>query len=361
MPIAWALRADGHEVLVAIADCAADAALAGLEIVDVAPDFDMNTVTEWVATEHPDMLGAEMVKPMIDLEEWAVGLAAVNRPLVEGTIALADDWQPGLVIYDQATTVGLLAADRCGVPSVQQNLGGFRTGRTHEAIAEHLADLSAPYHAHAGKPTVTLEFYPPSLLNRQSEGRFMRWVPYSGGTVVPGRLPAPPTIRPRIAVSMGTTELQGFGLGSLASIVEAGARVDADFVLAVGDVDLEPLGNLPPNFQRVGWTPLASLLRTCTALIHHGGGGNVMTAVAANVPQLIAHDPANLMHHITCAAVRERNIGFAGSSDLVDPVMIEALIHDDGLRRATNEVHAENAALPSPAATARAILDIVSG
>jgi calicheamicinone 4-hydroxyamino-4,6-dideoxy-alpha-D-glucosyltransferase len=358
--LAWAFRTEGHDVLVSIADCAAQAAGSGLEIVDVAPDFDMNAINQRVATEHPDLMAAMSTTPMIDLEYWAAGLAAVNRPLVPGNIALADDWQPNLVVYDQASTVGLLVADRRGVPAVQQNLGGFSTGRMHKAIAEHLADLCSHYGVAASEPAVTLEFYPPSLLNRQAEGRFMRWVPYNGGTVVPGRLPAPPTGRPRIAVSMGTTELQAFGLGPLASIVEAGARVGADFVLAVGEVDIDSLGELPPNIRRVGWTPLSSLLRTCTALIHHGGGGNVLNAVTANIPQLIAHGPANLMHHITCTAVRERNIGLATSSDQVDPAMIETLVADDGLRRATSEVHIENKALPSPAATARYILELVS-
>jgi UDP:flavonoid glycosyltransferase YjiC (YdhE family) len=160
-------------------------------------------------------------------------------------------------------------------------------------------------------------------------------------------------------VSMGTTALQGFGLGSLASIVDAAAAVDAEFVLAVGDVDIDPLGELPPNIRRVGWTPLSSLLRTCTALIHHGGGGNVLNAVAANVPQLIAHDPADLMHHTACTAVRQCDIGLATSYDHVDAAMIETLIADEGMRRATSEVYAENLALPSPAATARCIPELV--
>lgn len=358
-PLAWAFRAEGHEVLVSIADCAAAAAGSGLEIVDVAPDFDMNAINEWMAKEHPDLMAAMATTPMVELEYWAAGLAAVNRPLVPGNIALADDWQPDLVVYDQANTVGLLVADRCGVPAVQQNMGSFSTGRTHEAIAAHLADLCAHYGVTASGPGLSLETYPPSLLSRQAEGSFMRWVPYNGGTVVPGRLPAPPD-GPRIAVSLGTTELEMFGLGSLASIVEAAARVDADFVLAVGDVDLEPLGELPPNIRRVGWTPLSALLRTCTALIHHGGGGNMLNAVAANIPQLIAHDPANLMHELTYAAVRERHIGLVAPSDHVDAATIETLIADEGIRRATSEVHTENRSLPAPAATARSILELVA-
>ncbi|WP_232075105.1 glycosyltransferase [Phytohabitans suffuscus] len=347
----------GHEVIVSIADCAPAAAGSGLEIVDVAPDFDMNAVNERVAAEHPDLMAAMATKPMVEPEDWAAGIAAVNRPLVPGSIALADDWRPDLVVYDQASTVGLLVADRLGVPAVQQNIGSLRTGRMHEAIADHLADLCAEYAVTAGKPATTLETFPPSLLDRPAEGPFMRWVPYNGGTVVSGRLPAPPDARPRVAIAMGTTELTELGLDALASVVEAVAPVDADFVLAAGDVDLTALGTLPANIRRVGWTPMSSLLRTCTALIHHGGGGNVLNAVAANLPQLIAHDPANLMHHTTCAVVRKSGIGLVTPSDRIDRPMVEALLTNDALRRAAGKVHAENESLPSPAATARSIAE----
>ncbi|MCI0688663.1 MAG: DUF1205 domain-containing protein, partial [Sporichthyaceae bacterium] len=169
----------------------------------------------------------------------------------------------------------------------------------------------------------------------------------------------PPNGRPRVAVSMGTTTLEMFGLGSLASVVEAAAGVDADFALAVGNADLEPLGTLPPNVRPVGWFPLATLLRTCTALIHHGGGGCMLNAVAADVPQLIAHDPADLIHHIDFAVVRERGIGLVAPADQVDSAMIEKLLLDEAIRHATHEVHVENVSLPSPAATVRSILELV--
>lgn len=360
VPLAWAFRTEGHEVLVSIADCAERAAESGLEIVDVAPDFDMDAINEQVAKDHPDLVAAMATTPMVELEFWAAGLAAVNRPLVPGNIALADDWRPDLVLYDQVNTVGLLVADRCGVPAVQYNMGSVPTDRTHQAVAGHLADLCSRYGVTVSAPALSLEMNPPSLLNRPPEGQFMRWVPYNGGAVFPGRLPAPRDGRPRVAVSMGTTTLEMFGLGSLASVVDAAAGVDADFALAVGDADLEPLGKLPPNVRQVGWVPLATLLRTCTALIHHGGGGSMLNAVAADVPQLIAHDPADLIHHIDFAVVRERGIGLVAPSDQVDAAMMKALLADEGLRHATREVHNENLSLPSPAATARSILELVA-
>jgi UDP:flavonoid glycosyltransferase YjiC (YdhE family) len=359
VPLAWALRVEGHEILISIADCAAEAAGSGLEIVDVAPDFDMNAINESMMREHPELVAAMATTPVVELEPWAPGVAAVNRPLVPGNMALADSWRPDLVVYDQANTVGLLVADRLGVPAVQQNtiLG---TGRSQQAIAGHLADLCSRYGVTTPEPVVRVEIYPPSLLSRQPEGPFTRWVPYNGGTVLRSRLDAPPGERPRIAVSMGTIEPEAEGLGPLASIVEAAARVDADFLLAVGDMATRLPVELPPNVRPVGWTPLSSLLRSCTALIHHGGGGTMMNAVVANIPQMIAHDPGHMMHHAVTTAVQQRGIGLVTPADKVDATMIEVLVADDRLRTATREVHDENASLPSPAATARAILDLVA-
>lgn len=355
--LGWTFRAMGADVVVAIADCAREAAaISGLDVVEVAPDFDMAAVGEWVAGEHPGMAEVES-GPMLNMVDWAPGLAGVNRPLVAGVVDLADAWHPDVVLYDQPTTVGLLAAQRCGAFAVQQNLGAFRTEDVHARIAGMLADLY-PAAGEIGGPAVTLEFYPPSLLPGQAEGWFRRWVPFAGGSVRPVTALVRPD-RNRIVVSMGTTELQAFGLGSLDSVLGAVAGTGVEAILAVGDVDVSELGRLPSNVQQVPWTPLESLLRPGDVLVHHGGGGNVMTAIAAGVPQLIAHDPANLAHQLTVNAVNQAGIGIAGSSDSVDAGMLTELLGNDRARRASIELQAENAGLPAPAATAAAIAALV--
>jgi UDP:flavonoid glycosyltransferase YjiC (YdhE family) len=75
VPLAWAFRTEGHEVLVAIADCAERAAESGLDIVDVAPDFDMDAINEHVAEDHPDLVAAMATTPMVELEFVPVSLA----------------------------------------------------------------------------------------------------------------------------------------------------------------------------------------------------------------------------------------------------------------------------------------------
>ena len=360
IPLAWGFRAAGHDVIVAVAEHAQRAAAAGLEVVDVAPDYSAVKVFEQVAKDNPRFAETVATRPAIDLEEWGVQIAAVNRPLVERTIALVDDWRPDLVVYEQGATVGLLAAARGGVPAVQRNQSAWRTRRMHQAIVAYLGDFMERFELTLPAPIITIESFPPSLLvETEPEGWFMRWVSYGGGAVLGDRLPPKPA-RPEVAITMGTIELQAFGIDTVTPILAAAAEVDADFVLALGDLDITPLGTLPPNVRAVGWTPLHTLLRGCCAVVHHGGGGTVMTAIEAGLPQLLAPDQRDQFQHTAREAVSRRGIGLLSTADKVDPDLLSRLIGDSTLRAAARDVRAEMLALPTPAETVRHIVERVT-
>ncbi|NYD52534.1 UDP:flavonoid glycosyltransferase YjiC (YdhE family) [Actinomadura luteofluorescens] len=355
--LAWAFRTAGHEVIATIAGPTEGAAGSGVEIVDAAPGFSMEAVNKRLAREHPEFVRTVATKPAINLDEWGPGFAAINRPLIDGIMALTDDWGPDLVVYDQGTTAGLFAAARAGAPAVQRNVSAWRTRGMHEAAAAHLPDVCERYGVTISKPAVTIEEFPPSMLaGERPEGWFMRWLPHSGGSVVGDRLLQPPERR-RVAVSMGTVELQMLGTGTMRTIIDAAAGVDAEFVLALGGVDIGSLGPLPDNVSSVGWIPLHHLLATCTAIVHHGGGGTALTAIDAGVPQLITPDPRDLFQHTTLEAVRKRGIGFVSEREDVDADLLTRLMTDEGVRAATAEVQREMATLPTPAETAQRIIE----
>lgn len=348
--LAWGFRAAGHDVIVAIADYAQTAARSGLEVVDVAPHFDLPAVAARVARDHPEMAEA-MSRPMDNnVEDFAPGLAAVNRELLARTVALGDAWKPDLIVYDQPTTAGLLVAGRLGIPAVQRNLGSNRTKKMHHAIAGHLADLIEEYDLSLPEPALTIELFPPSMLLFEPEGWFMRWVSYSGGGVLGDRLPPVPE-RPRVAVTFGTAELLTFGVDSLRTLIAAAGDVDAEFVLALGDVDAAPLGPLPPNVRSVGWTPLYALLRTCAGVVHHGGPATTMTALETGIPQLVARNLQDPMQYGICQAIEASGIGIQHDRTTIDSAVLSRLIDDDGLRSRTAAVRAEMLDLPTPAAT----------
>jgi calicheamicinone 4-hydroxyamino-4,6-dideoxy-alpha-D-glucosyltransferase len=155
---------------------------------------------------------------------------------------------------------------------------------------------------------------------------------------------------------MGTIELQAFGLGAVESIIGAAAEVDADFVLALGDLDVGPLRPLPANVRSVGWTVMHRLLRQCTAVVHHGSGGMIMTAIEACTPQLLAPDPRDMFQHSGRDAVRKLGIGLVSTADEVNPELLTRLISDEQLAQRMTVVRDEIHSLPSPAETVRRII-----
>jgi UDP:flavonoid glycosyltransferase YjiC (YdhE family) len=359
-PIAWAFRAAGHEVLLTFAEHTERASLTGLQVVDVAPGYDGMGILEKALESNPEFAEKWWSETLTDdPAPWALLFAELNRPFVERTMALADDWKPDLVVYEQSATVGLMAAARLGIPAVQRNLGIVRTGGVHEATAAHMQDLCDQYGiTSVPKPTVTLEFMPPSMLPfAQPEGWFVRHLTYTGGAVLGERLEKRPD-RPRIAVTMGTARPGYYGLQAVEPIVAAAADVDAEFVLALGDIDASELGTLPPNVRLIGWTPMDALLRTCSGIVHHGGGGTTMAAIDAGVPQLLALDPLDRGNETTGPAVRKRGVGIVTTYDRVEAETLNRLLTDTALRTATAEVQAEIAELPTPAELVPRLLEL---
>src|SRR5262249_46529015 len=154
----------------------------------------------------------------------------------------------------------------------------------------------------------------------------VRYVPYNGGGVLPDWLLRTPD-RPRIAVTLGTVLPAMGGLGGLFALLAATAGIDAEFVLALGDVDTADLP-APPDNGRVGreWIPLGWLLRSCVGIVHHGGAGTTLTALDAGVPQLLL--PHGADQHINAEAVRARGVGHVTDPASVEPGHLERLLTD---------------------------------
>jgi UDP:flavonoid glycosyltransferase YjiC (YdhE family) len=172
----------------------------------------------------------------------------------------------------------------------------------------------------------------------------MRYVPYNGGSVVPEWLLDRPERR-RVLITLGTV-LPHLGLGSVEPIVAAAGKVDAEFVLALGDVDLTSLGELPDNVRPVGYLPLGVMLSSCDAAIHHGGAGTMMTTVDAGIPQIVV--PQGADQFLNADTVQESGLGQRAELGDVDVALIERLLTDEQWRANAARVRDELRALPSP-------------
>jgi UDP:flavonoid glycosyltransferase YjiC (YdhE family) len=351
VPLAWALRCAGHEVLVATAGPAlAAAAQAGLPVVDVAPGFNREAMLAGRKQDDPDMV--QRMRRMretrlTDLRDAAAIAARTSAPLAEGTVELARRWRPDLVVQSQIQGAGLVAAGTLGIPVVQHGFGLARTDGIAALHREHMAEVFVRHDTDLPAHIATIDVAPPSMLEGPPHGWSMRYLPYNGGAILPDWL-AEPAGRPRVAVTLGTVEPRlGLGLAPAQRVITAAADIDAEFVLALGEVDTSELGRLPVNVRVAGWIPLDTLLDTCAAIVHHGGAGTTLTSLAHGVPQLVFPGPAD--RHINATAVARRGVGLATEPDHLDPSLLHTLLTDGALRHAAAEVRAEIAALPTPA------------
>jgi UDP:flavonoid glycosyltransferase YjiC (YdhE family) len=247
-----------------------------------------------------------------------------------------------------------------GVPAVAFPDGLGRAAGVPEALAEHLGDVAAEFGVDALPPVRrVLDVAPPSLFPRP-DGWRMRYVPFNGGAVVPDWLApgAGRPERPRVAVTLGSVRPQLDGLGPVEAVLESAGAVDAEFVLALGDVGTDALGPLPPGVRAVGWMPLSVLLPSCTGLIHHGGSGSTLTGLVHGVPQLVLSSSGDWA--LNAGPLLPRGAALAAAPDRLDEALLRRLVEDRGLRTAARELRDEVAALPAPADVAADLEGLVA-
>lgn len=346
VPLAWALRAAGHEVLLATAGPGLVAGQAGLPVIDLKPGWDYRTAIarRWQAA--PTASGQPGRRP-----PDAAGVGGGIRLLAGAALTLAASWHPDVVV---GRTLALLVAAKQRAAFVDHGVGLMRTPTT-EDLADRLQPVLAEYDI-GQLPTrqLRLEVAPPSMLDGALSGQLMRYVPYNGGGTVTPELVADASgdRPPRVAVTLGTAVPLSHGLAPATRLIPIMAAMPAEFVLALGDVDGANLPDVPDNVRLLNWTPLNLLLRSCSALIHHGGEGTAMTALALGVPQLVI---AEGVRSIVAHAVQARGVGHAFAPDDLSPTLIGQALADGHLADNARQVAAEIAALPPPAAQVGAI------
>jgi UDP:flavonoid glycosyltransferase YjiC (YdhE family) len=138
------------------------------------------------------------------------------------------------------------------------------------------------------------------------------------------------------------------GFDSVVPLLAAAAEVDAEFLLAFGDsVDLDALGPLPANARTIGWTPLYPLLTGCAAVVHHGGSGTTLTALATGVPQLVLPHAAEQL--VNADVVAAHGLGLRREPGTVDAATLTELLADGPFRSAAKAAADLVRAQPDPA------------
>jgi UDP:flavonoid glycosyltransferase YjiC (YdhE family) len=180
VPQAWELRAAGHDVLLCTAGEAMRVADAGLPAADVARRFDLRRTRRRMLVRNPMLARAERTG-VISPRVVATLFGEINDELADGTVSLADEWAPDLVVYGALAPLGALVAARRRVPAVLvdhtvldgQRLSFAATGHLSYVCGRHGVETPAT-------PSAAIRMAPAGLVGRRP-GWQMRYVPYDEG------------------------------------------------------------------------------------------------------------------------------------------------------------------------------------
>jgi UDP:flavonoid glycosyltransferase YjiC (YdhE family) len=246
--------------------------------------------------------------------------------------------KPDLVVHEWGVPGAAVAALRAGIPGLWHGFGRMFP----EGIG-----LDRP--VVRGLPH--LDICPPSLQDADflanADRIELRPVPFS---------PPDPWTGPRpvayltLGTVFGTPEL-------LTTAIRAMAAVHEHVVVASGRVRPEELGDVPDNVTVQAWVSQADLLPHVDVVVHHGGSGTTLGALAAGVPQLVL--PQGADQYANADAVHASGVGLrllsteVSADAIADRVRALLLGGDRRHRDAARAVVGEIARMPSPDDVAR--------
>ncbi|GIE30564.1 glycosyl transferase [Actinoplanes italicus] len=389
VPLAWALRAAGHDVRVAAATdpsalTADDAARTGLPFVAVGQPVDLGAMARAGAAaggpRPSSEVGANATQtdyvdrylngdPTGELELSATAFRFFCPPEATDDLSdLAVEWGADLIVWDYMMMFGGPAAAR-------------RSGAAH---ARFVYGVDAPVQlrvAWKGDGPDPLEaaltaasghtFSEEMVLGQWAINNMPPWtwrpdgaeyvdvrpLPFNGPAVVPDWLRHAPD-RPRVCLTLGlsTRDVASVGI-SFDDLFDAVSGLDMEVVATVaGDTADRPA--VPDNVRLVEFVPMNALLPTCAAVLHHGGSQTVAAALEYGVPQLVL--PSNFGNQrwwgpvAQAEALDKRGAGIhLGDADHLTPEGLRShlvrIVGDPSFRAGAAVLRDELAVMPTPA------------
>ncbi|NYH77278.1 UDP:flavonoid glycosyltransferase YjiC (YdhE family) [Actinopolyspora biskrensis] len=374
VPLAWALRVAGHEVAVASQPGLADVvAGAGLTMLPVGHEVDIATLRAdpTLGRVHDTLRDPAVCYqqhgevPEAERSKWLAmqtHFTLVAEAMVDDLVALTEQWRPDLLVWEQTTFAGAVAARVHDVPDIRLVISPDVLGDQPPEIERQLAspDLAALFErfglaADRHRAHWTVDQCPPSLrLPTRSSRVPMRYTPYAGGGTRPDWARSPGQF-PRICLSAGLTT-GGFAAqdtAQLPEIVDYLRELDVEVVIpGAADAFPELADDPPPNVRVLEYVPLSLVLPTCSAIVHHGGGGTMLTAAAWGVPQVVLPqivDQAINAHQIARSGAGRQVPRERAGPDAVRTALAE-MLSEAAFAVTAGDLAAEIAHQPNPAA-----------
>ncbi|MFF3263900.1 activator-dependent family glycosyltransferase [Streptomyces sp. NPDC002932] len=384
-PLAWAMRAAGHEVRVASCKELSDVVAAtGMTAVATGTNDGINAsmhanrdaqeMTELISWNELDPAKLTYEAEAYRAQVVAYACAMFNETMIPDLVEFARVWRPDLVVWDSLTYAGPIVAGVVGAAHVRSLCFAdvwvkkreilrelaltVPAAERKDPLAEWLGDraeeFGGAYSEELTTGQLTLDPLPESLGIVTGAPRApIRFVPYNGPAIVPDWLRTPPE-RTRICMSLGAsnTERHGGDYVSKGDILAQLAELDAEVVAALLPAQLAELGPLPDNVRAVSSVPLHALLPSCSLLIHHGGFGSYANALVYGVPQLTVTTPlADQLYR--GAGIEQQGAGLLLGTDRATPEAVyeraSRVLADASFQQNAARLRDEATALPSPA------------
>jgi UDP:flavonoid glycosyltransferase YjiC (YdhE family) len=181
----------------------------------------------------------------------------------------------------------------------------------------------------------------------------MRPIPFAEpGTTIPSWVAAKD--RPLVYLTLGTVVATD---EVLLPAIEGLATLDAEILLALGSAGGSNLGSVPENVHVEKFVNQAALMPSLDLVVHHGGSGTMLAALAHGTPQVVLPKGADQFFNAD-------RIASAGLATVLEPrhVTADAVAALAGSaldehRSAVDDVRDEIAAMPHPTEVLGQLLD----
>jgi len=255
--------------------------------------------------------------------------------------------KPDLVVHEWGLPGAAVAAHRAGIPGLWHGFG--RMIPAGIGFDPPTRNAEAP-----GRPHV--DICPPSLQDPDflAEPRIpLRPVPFSPPSA-PLTWGGQQVVYLTLGTAFGTAEL-------LTTAIRGLAALDVHVVVATGRIRPEELGAVPSNVTVRAWVSQADLLPDVDVVVHHGGSGTTLGALAVGAPQLLLPQGADQFANaeaVVSAGAGLRLLGDEASAEAIADQVRALLPHSRNAHRDAARVLAEEiAAMPSPEDVARRLPD----
>ncbi|MFJ2435435.1 nucleotide disphospho-sugar-binding domain-containing protein [Streptomyces anulatus] len=366
-PVAWALRAAGHDVLVAgQPDSAESARTTGLSMVVFGEPFDteqlvLNSLAPGKRPLESRPGSAPGTAPPVKGGFGGVWIERA-RAMAGEYLAFARDYRPDLVLCDPLDYSGLVIGGVLGIPVVHHRWGVDPVGTPRiPAAREELAGFCRTLGLETlPDPAVVLDPCPAALqLPGIRPGTPVRYVPFNGSGAMPDWVraewgaPRTTTTR-RVVVSLGRRTLAYHGVPFVRALLHALAGVpDVELIATAGAEHRAAVGPVPAQVRMLDPFPLHAVLGSCDAIVTHGGSATTMTATLHGVPQLALPQMADCFAHGERLAACGAGISLATVAEQDDPAVLRAslslLLDDPSYAAGASRLRADMERMPSPA------------